>query len=606
MIKAVLFALVLCWAAAPMVYAGDVDLMIACPPGSEDDYDAFIRAHAPAEDAFVAVQRLAEPAMWAADWNRAIGVFETYRARFPGMTTRINKIEALLTAGIEGLVITNLGPGINTSAPEYNPVLTPDGKTMYFVGKDRRGGPGGEDIFVTEFVDSAWANAIDIGSGVNTDTHEFITSVAADNSRIIFLGNYENVSLGAGDLFYVDRTYAGWGPAQHFPPPINSEYWECDGFLTSDGKAMLFTSDRPGGIGDLHRKSTPQTADVFHGEAWGNTDIYVSLLQPDGTWGAPIDLGPNVNTPFAERTPFLHPDGKTLYFSSSGHAGLGRMDVYKCTRLSADSWTEWSEPVNLGKEINTPGDDWGYRISTSGDVAYYSAAGRSNGFGEDDIYSVTLPKKVRPMPVATIHGTVTDVSGKPLEAEIKWENLETGKNVGALNSNPKDGKYFIVLPLGANYGYYAEKKGYYPVSKSVDLRNNTASVDRTENITLVTIEEMKEKETAVVINNIFFEYDKAELKPESFPELERVAKMLLKYPDARVEISGHTDNLGSDMYNLELSRKRAEAVVQYLVSAGMNPAMLEARGYGKTKPLATNDTDDGRAQNRRVEFKFVK
>lgn len=579
----------------------NIDLTAAATPESVDEYDAFIKERAPAEDAFVAVQRMAEPAEWAKKWDRADSIYEKYRPLFPKMKDRFDKVEAVLNGKDEGLIVRNLGAGINSIMAEYSPVPTADGKHLYFVSDDRPQSPGGEDIFVSELHDSTWGKAQDIGGGVNTASHEFITSITADDNRIIFLGNYPEVSLGHGDLFFVDRTDTGWGAVQHFPAPVNSEYFECDGYLTSDGKALLFTSDRPKGIGDEHHKP-----ELFHGDYWGNTDIYVSLRGADASWGTPINLGPTINTPFAERSPFLHPDGKTLYFSSAGHAGIGRLDVYKCTRLKEDSWTEWSEPVNVGKEINTPGDDWGYRIATSGDVGYFSTAGRPEGFGDDDIYSVTLPKKARPLAVATIHGVVTDPAGHPLDAEIKWDNLELRKNAGTLKSNPQDGKYFIVVPLGVNYGYYAEKKGYYPVSKNVDLRGITESTDRTENIVLVTIEEMKEKETAVRINNIFFEYDRALLKTESYPELDRVAVLLKANPETKVEISGHTDNLGTDAYNVDLSLKRAEAVVAYLITVGCKHGTLQARGYGKSKPVATNDTEEGRQLNRRVEFQFVK
>ncbi len=566
------------------------------------EYDDFVHKHAPSDTAFVAIQRIASPFVREGSWAKALEIYEYYRPLFPGQAARFDAVKEILTRGEEGLVVKNLGPGINTSAEEYNPVPTLDGSQLYFVGLGRMDGHGGEDIYVSTRRDSHWTHAVPLDTNVNTKSHEFVTAVSADGSRLLFLANYAS-SFGRGDIFYVDRTPTGWSRAQHYPRPVNSNDFDCDGFLTADGNALLFVSDRPGTVGPQHRKG--DTAEVYHGEYWGNTDIFV-CLKTDTGWSAPINLGPVVNTPYAERTPFLHPDGKTLYFSSSGHPGLGGLDVFKCERLKPDSWTEWSTPVNLGKEINTPGDDWGYRIATAGDIAYFTATGRIDGYGEDDIYSVTLPKRIRPRAVATIQGHVSDEKGTPLEADIKWENLGTGKEAGTLHSHPETGEYFITLPLGANYGYYAEKKGYYPVSKNIDLRERTDAVALTENIVLVSIEQMKKQETAVRLNNIFFEYDRAQLQRESYPELDRVVALLKQNAETKVEIDGHTDNQGSEEYNLDLSKRRAQAVVDYLVQHGCSATMLVAKGFGKGTPVASNDTEEGRAKNRRVEFKFVK
>lgn len=564
-------------------------------------YERFIKRNAPNEEAFVALERVAEPYIRAGEWEQAAEVYERYQGLFDTMDERFEKVIALLEAGEEGLVVANLGQGINTSAHEGLPVPTADGRYLYFTGKDRSDGFGKEDIFVSIFENGRWGKAENLGAGVtgvNTMRNESLCSISADGNRLILFGNYAG-SFGGGDIFYSDRTRQGWGRMQHLPRPINSIYFESDGFISSDGKVILFSSDRPANIGEFHPKDEP-----FHGNTWGNTDIYVSLRTPEG-YSEPVNLGPCINTHYAERTPFLHPDGKTLYFSSDGHYGLGRLDVFKTVRLSETSWTSWSEPVNLGKEINTAGDDWGYTVATSGEVAYFAAYEVDAGHGGYDIYSITLPSQARPEAVATISGNVMDEKGNSLAAAIKWENLATGENVGELRSNPQDGSYFIVLPLGANYGYYAEKEGYYPVSKNVDLTEQTEAVDITEDIALASISEIRQKGTAVRINNIFFDFDRYSLWPESFPELNRLAKILKENPETRVEIAGHTDDIGSDEYNLELSRKRAQSVVGYLISAGCSRTGLIPRGYGEQKPIDTNETEQGRAVNRRVEFKFL-
>ncbi len=575
-----------------------VDLTKPVTPETRAQYEAFIKRQAPAEDAFVAVQAVAARYIQNRQWERAVEVFQAHRPSFPAMDRRFEKIIALLAAKEEGLVVTNLAAGINTSADEYKPTPTADGLHLYFTGTGRDDGYGGEDIFVSELQNGQWQNAANLGTKLNSKSYESINAVSADGNRLIIFGNY-SMSLGHGDLFYVDKVADGWGEIQHFPRPINSENWDCDGFITSDGKAMLFTSDRPGGVGSFHERGKP-----FHGDYWGNCDIYVCLRTETG-WSEPINLGNTINTPFADRAAFLHPDGKTLYFCSDGHYGLGRLDVFKSTRLKEDSWTEWSEPINLGKEINTAEADMGYKIATLGNVAYFSAWGKNGGYGEHDIYSIPLPQAARPEQVATIRGKVTDGDGQPLEAGIKWEDLTTGQNVGELKSNPQDGSYFIALPLGKNYGYYAEKKGYYAVSKNLDLQNQTEASEVTEDITLVLIEELKKKDIAVRINNIFFDFGEYTLQPASYPELKRLAAILKENPDMQVEISGHTDHVGSEAFNLQLSEQRARTVVSFLVANECNPVNLIAKGYGESKPVASNDKDEGRQQNRRVEFRVL-
>jgi outer membrane protein OmpA-like peptidoglycan-associated protein len=574
------------------------DLTKSCTPETINQFDDYIKKYAPDEDAFVAVQRIAGLYIKNCQWNIASEVFQKYRPLFPTVDDRFQKIINLLKADEEGLIVTNLGKGINTPEREYAPVPTADGTRIFFSGYERPDGIGGEDIFVSELKNNIWQNAVILGT-ICTSGNEAILSISADGNRITIFGNYPE-SLGRGDNFYVDKNKDGWGKIQHFPAPINSEYFDASAFITADGKAILFTSERPGGVGSFQSKEQP-----FHGNSWGNIDIYVCLKNDTG-WSKPINLGSKINTPYCEYTPFLHPDGKTLYFSSDGHYGLGGLDVFKSVRSYDTSWTQWSEPVNLGKEINTAEDDWGFKISTNGNVAYFSASARNDSYGKSDIYSITLPKQVRPEAVATIRGIVMDRMKNPLEAEIKWEDLSTGKSVGLLKSNPQDGNYFIALPLGKNYGYYAEKKGYYPVSKNINIKDSTSAIDIIENIELISINEMKEKGVSVRINNIFFDYNKFDIKPESFPELDRLAKILISNMNEKVEIAGHTDNKGSEIYNLELSRKRAQAVVNYLISVGCNGKNIEANGYGESKPIASNATEEGRAANRRVEFKFVK
>lgn len=581
-----------------MYYESDDFLRYSSTPETQSKYEMYIESGAPSENAYVVVQRLAEPYIKNKDWNGAIAVFKKYEPQFPLMQDRFDKIIDILGKPEQKLIVKNLGREVNTDVDEYSPIPTADGKKLYFTGYDRTDGTGGEDIFVSEIDNrNRWQRAKQLSNVINSTTHEYSSAVSTDGNQLIIFGNYAG-SYGQGDLFYSDKTAIGWSNVKHFPEPINTINFECDGKQTSDGKALIFVSDRLGSVGDYVKKGT-----YFHGSYWGNTDIYVVVKTKDG-WSEPINLGSVINTPYAERSPFLHPDGKTLYFTSEGHYGLGRLDVFKSTRLRDDSWTEWSEPVNLGKEINGTGEDWGYIVSTQGDIAYFAADNKQDGIGKSDIYSITLPQEAKPEKVVTVQGRVLDDKGNPIEANIVWEDIDTRMQVGTLKSEPQTGNYFIVLPVGKNYGYYAEKTGYFPISKNVNLKDEKIPEKINEDIILYQKEALINKD--VRINNLFFEYDKFELSPKSYLELDRLVDILKDFPDNKVEISGHTDNQGGDAYNNKLSQQRAQSVVDYLVSKGMPSSKFIAKGYGKSNPVAKNDSDEGRALNRRVEFKILK
>ncbi len=565
---------------------------------SEEELKQYIYQIAPSEDAFVALQRLAASYIDKKDWSGAVKLFQKYQEWFPESSAKFQQIEELLNAPSQNLVTANI-ENVNTKDDEYFPVITIDGKKMYFTGSGRTDNLKGEDIFYSDFINGLWMPAQRMKKPFSTKDDDAVNSVSADGNILVLFGNYKG-AFGGGDNFYAEKTVSGWSEIKAFPNPLNTKYWECDGFLTADGKAFIFTSDRKGGVGDFHRGGY-----FFHGGYEGNTDIYVSV-KTDSGWGAPINLGTAINTPYSERSPFLHPDGKTLYFSSDAHYGLGGLDVFKSVKINDSSWTDWSEPVNLGKDINTSGNDIAYKITTDGKLAYFSSD-RAGGKGGYDIYSVTLPEEAKPEKnVYTITGKVTDENDSPLEAVIKWFDLSANKNAGSLKSEPETGIYTITLPVGIAYSYYAEKQGYYSVSSEVDLREEKSFGERTENIKMVSIKSLQETESSIKLNNVYFDFDSYELKSESFSELDRLYKFLNDNPEIKVEISAHTDASGSDEYNLELSQKRAESVVNYLISNGINPDRLIAKGCGESQPVADNETEEGRALNRRVEMKIVK
>ncbi len=577
-----------------------VDISQVPKPETVEFYHRYIERNAPSPDAYVAIQRLAFQAIKDKNWAGAADTFKTY-ARFflKDSLKRVPKTIEMLTTKEALIAISNLGDSINTKTGEWDPTPTPDGSTLYMTTSGRPDGSGGEDVFYSERKNGKWGKARNIGRPINANLSETIDNVSADGNTL-FLSGFFRGSYGEFDIYTAERTATGWEALRQLPQPINSQYHEESGGMSADGKALIFTSDRPGGIGGY----VPRGRYIYHGGVQGNMDVYVAIKTQNG-WSKPINLGSTINTPYAERSAYLHPDGKTLYFSSDGHYGLGGMDVMKSTRLSDTSWTEWSEPINIGRQINSPNDDWGYKPNVTGDTAFFAALNREGGKGEWDIYTATIAKNAKPENVATISGKVMDDDGKPLDAAIRWENLTTKEVVGQLKTNPRDGTFFIALPLGKNYGYFAEKQGYYSVSKNIDLRKKKANIHISENIVLTQLKELLESKKSIPINNIFFNTNEFELQKESFPELDRLAAILKENKTIKIEISGHTDDVGNEDANLKLSQNRAKAVREYLIKVGCDEKAITAIGYGKRKPVNKEKTEEARAQNRRVEFRAL-
>ena len=484
-----------------------------------------------------------------------------------------NLIAALEQGQQQELTPEAISDSINTSAKEYSPVMTADGNTIYFVRVvyDRTAG-NSEDIYTSNRRNTTWEGATPLIELNTPNSNEAMQSVSADGTQLIFFRN--------GLLYSTHKTSEGWLKPTTLPDNINIAQWQSDAMITSDGRAMLFSAQKQ-----------------VENEVGTSVNIFVSVMDDNGEWGEPIDLGAKINTPGLERKPFLHPDMHTLYFSSDRHSNLGDLDVFKVTRLNDDSWTEWSEPVNLGAQINSPRQEWGYKISTDGSTAYYS-----NGA---DLYTLELPLNMRPNAVATISGTVRDENGRTVGVTIRWEDLETHESLGQLQTDPSNGSFYLVMPLGKNYGYYIDDERYFPLSNNIDLREQKKSIDIEKNIQLTSYKQMIEQGLAVQVNNLFFPVNEYELLPQSENELIRVAG-IIKERNLRVEISGHTDSTGDAKKNMTLSAKRAESVRNFLIKQGCNASLLVAKGYGATHPIADNDTDEGRQKNRRVELQFIK
>jgi outer membrane protein OmpA-like peptidoglycan-associated protein len=514
----------------------------------------------------------------------------------------LNLIEILKSPYDKSIRVVEINELNEKGSRNFGPVVSANEHEIFFTASGRSKNLmtstfAYEDIFFSKFVNGKWQEPKLLEGVCTSYQNEGPEQISADGSSLIL--------FVSGELMQADYSVDGWSAPKPLSKVLNQGSWQCDAVLTSDGNAMLFASIFQDNFNYNKLSSRKMTEDLadYHGEdhypnrGEQNSDIYVSLKDQNGNWSKPINLGNTINTIYTDRSPYLHPDMKTLYFSSTGHGGLGGRDVFMSKRLSDSCWTCWSEPINLGKEINSPLSDFGYQINTNGDKAYLSK--------DNKIAYINLPKHLKPDFVATISGKVSDNKGEIVPCSIKWEDLETGKVIGSSKSNPVDGSYYMVLPLGKNYGYYIEKEGYFPLSNNIDIKKANKPIVMNEDITLVTYDQMIEEGVPVRLNNLFFETGKSELLDSSIPELKRVANIIIDQK-LKVEISGHTDNVGGTEMNQELSENRANSVKIFLISQGVNEDLLETVGYGETKPIATNNTSYGKSKNRRVELKFIK
>lgn len=483
----------------------------------------------------------------------------------------------------------NLGPKINSPDPEYYPCLTGDENTLLFtreVSNSQAMHGRHEDFFIASRDGDSWGDPRNVRE-INSLMNEGAPSLSPDGQTLIFTAceiegawGPDRTGLGSCDLFFSYKQGTRWSVPMNLGEKVNSYYWESQPSIAPDGRTLYFVRGR------------------FTGRGITEQDIWVSKLAEDGVWQKPTRLEGEVNTPFAEESVFIHPDGRTLYFSSNGHAGLGGLDIF-FSQLQADG--TWGTPVNLGYPINTHNDENSLLVSASGEVAYF-ASDREGGYGALDLYKFDLPENLRPNPVSYARGTVfSSVSFKKLGARFQLMDLETQDIVVESYSNEQTGEFLVTLPAGRDYGLNVYRSGYLFYSDQFTLAEST-SLDPFE--LEIPLQPIKEG-SKIILSNIFFDTNKADLKKESMAELEKMIEFLALNPDVRVEISGHTDSVGSEDDNLDLSQRRADAVVEYLVNYGIDSDRLVAKGYGEKAPIADNETEEGRQKNRRTEFEIL-
>lgn len=470
----------------------------------------------------------------------------------------------------------NAGPEVNSPMNEYFPALTADNKFIYFT-RSQKNANGQEDLWYSVNMGKGWNPAASVGDPINTpDGNEGAHTVSPDGKYLIYTSCDKEGGFGSCDLYISKRVGDVWTAPKNLGPEINSRGWESQPSISGDGKNLYFV-----------RKTGAN-----------GTDIFVSRLVEGKGFSTPVALGPEINTPGTEQRPFIHPDNKTLYFMSDGHPGMGGMDLFVSRKDAND---KWSKAENLGYPINTKEDESGIFVSRDGQMAYFSS-GRAGGLGGEDIYYFKLYDKAQPDVVTYVKGTVFDADTKaPLQANIQLFDLESGEKLATLSSDPKNGNFLLTLPAGKNYLYNVSRDGYLFYSENFSLKDHNPSEPYSLEVPLNKIQEGK----SVILKNIFFETGKYDIKPESKLELNKLVDLLKMNPGMKIEIGGHTDNVGNDADNLKLSDNRARAVKDYISSQGIDAARLSSKGYGKTKPIADNGSDAGRAQNRRTEFTVV-
>ncbi len=471
--------------------------------------------------------------------------------------------------------IINMGETINSPQHDILPKITADRLKLYFAshrntftkGK-KRGEP--EDIYFSLNQAGSWTNPENIGPPVNTENNDAIVGLSQDGQTMfIFRGS------NGGDIYKSELKGKKWSEPQ--PMPFNTPLRESSICISPDNRSLFFV----------------------RGSETGNSNIYQCKRNARGSWSSPKKLGKNINSPYDEESPYMHPDGKTLYFSSKGHSSMGGFDVFKS--VYDEKTGTWGEPENLGSPINTSGDELGFVLSADGLFGYYSSS-NPGGFGGQDLYTIRMPVKKNEHNLVLLKGAIQDeLSGSPIEANITVTDNETGEKVAEFRSNSATGEYLVSLPSGRDYGITIEKQGSLFHSEHISLTKQEGYATEIKNIKLTNTR----PGATIVLKNIFFESGSSELSPSSYPELSRLTGLLKKYPDLKVEISGHTDDIGNEETNQLLSEKRAKAVVAYLVSQGVSSRQLVAKGYGSQNPLGGNDTEEGRKLNRRTEFRIL-
>ncbi|MEJ0056371.1 MAG: OmpA family protein [Bacteroidota bacterium] len=473
-----------------------------------------------------------------------------------------------------------LSDTVNAFDMQYFPVLTADEQELIFTRRVGGGQEDDEDLVVSKKdTRGRWMKPVSVSAAINSRYNEGTCSISADGRQLIFTSCVGRRGFGSCDLFESRKIGNEWTRPVNLGPEINSPAWESQPSLSADGRMLFFVSDRRGGI--------------------GNKDIYVSYKLDENKWTRAENLGNQVNTPYEEISPFIHVNGRTLFFASNGKPGFGGYDLYRSERENA----QWTEPVNFGFPVNTHEDQFSLFITADGQHGFYSHEDNQKA-NSSRIFEINVPEELQLKYKSNyVKGIVRDKkTNQPLKARLELLNLNKNELISYVQSDSVSGEYLMVLTQGAEYGLYVSRPGYLFES----LNFNYEAEGNLVPVALDVFLEPVETGASAILNNIFFDLNKFDVKEKSITELDKVIRFLNENPSIRVEIAGHTDNAGTPAYNLQLSQKRAQSVSAYLGSHGIESTRLLQKGYGATKPLRPNDTDENRQVNRRIEFRIVR
>ena len=469
---------------------------------------------------------------------------------------------------------TNIGETINTSALEYFPALTIDGKKMIFTKRINMD----EDFYQSELVQGKWTSAVPLPGRINTNFNEGAQTISQDGEWLLFTGCNFPEGAGSCDIYISFLTKQGWSEPENLGNRINTEAWESTPSLSPDKRDLYFSSNISGG--------------------YGGKDIWVSRRSASGKWGAPVNLGPEINTSGDESCPFIHADNQTLYFNSNGLPGYSeKPDLFIVKKTGENTW---GIPENLGYPINTIDDEGSLIVAADGKTAYYSSD-RNDTRGGLDIYTFELRDDIRPAKTLWVKGKVYDsITKKGIPSSVELIELNSKVTISKLQTD-EDGNYLVTLPIGKSYAFNVNRKGYLFYSENYEL--SKAVVDSTYKVDIAL--QPITANARIVLKNIFFDTKQVALKPQSVAELDKVVQLLTENPKLKIQIGGYTDNVGKPVDNIKLSTGRAVAVVNYLLGKGINNSRVSFKGYGETNPVSDNITEEGRAKNRRTELSVI-
>lgn len=531
---------------------------------------------------------LAESELNTGDYSNSLIHFKEYLS-FEGISqsgkNRVNKYINDCLFSLEALKSpvsfkpVNMGSGINSSENEYLPVITADEAMIIFTRQTNRN----EDFYTSIKQNGVWSKAEYLSKEINTyNYNEGAQCISPDGNYLFFTGCNRPDGAGRCDIYISRREGNGWSKPFNIGPPVNTSGWESQPSISADGKTLYFVSTRQGG--------------------YGGYDIWKTELTSNGTWTIPQNLGPEINTEYDEQSPFIHPDDESLYFSSNGWPGFGNKDLFVSRKIFIDGkHKSWKKPENLGYPINTFREESGLSISSNGRLGFF-ASNQKEGFGGLDIYSFELPEKVRPVSVTYIKGIVYDRDSKEfLNAKIQIINLKTGEQIFDDVADPETGQFLATMMSEKSFGLNVSMDGYLFFSQNFNTMETQEGKPFLLEIPLQKIEIGRN----VVLSNIFFESNQFELLPESKSELMLLVKFLNENPQIKIEIGGHTDNIGDEGSNQKLSESRAMSVYNFLISRNIPADKLSFKGYGESQPVHDNLTEEGRKNNRRTEFKIL-